>query len=273
MKEIPSMQRQAPATRQAQKRTHKPAAFHTSGFVGTTAKQNRARALRGEKLLKCRAPEPKTQPHPWGVATRMTEPWEAKKWVEGVSPEARARAGPRAALRSRVGTIQSERTAFRSRGRRSGAAAAGFVTEPWEARKWLEGVSPETRPPRRSDPKDEPTGANDGGFSLRAANQPERIWNGLTEAECGPVAGKTKRAGPARAFRAGPASDQGGGRWGGAASAGVFPGGWVWGFRGRQPRPGFSEPRRRPRAVGYVPLSPVSLFRTGQIEWPRVAPR
>ena len=201
--------------------------------------------------MKCRAPELKTPPQPWGVATRTGD-------------------------RDR-GTQANHSNQARGRGRgpRSGAGFGRFNRR--GERFSRAGDRAELRrrngPTRRSDPKDEPTGANDGGFSPRAANQPERIWNELAEAECGPVAGKTKRAGPARAFRAGPASDQGGGRWGGAASAGVFPGGRVWSFRGRQPRPGFSEPRRRPRAVGYVPLSPVSLFRTGQIEGPRVAPR
>ena len=41
------------------------------------------------------------------------------------------------------------------------------------------------------------------------------------------------------------------------------PGFFQRGFRGRG---------RRPRAGSYVPLFPASLFRTGQIEWPRWAP-
>ena len=83
--------------------------------------QNRARALRGEKLLSCRATELKTPPQPWGVATRTggrdrgnrSQPTPPSPW-----------AGPRAALRSGSGTIQPERTALQSRGRPSGAAAA-----------------------------------------------------------------------------------------------------------------------------------------------------
>lgn len=39
----------------------------------------------------------------------------------------------------------------------------------------------------------------------------------------------------------------------------VFSCGRGWGFRGRQSRPGFSEPRRLPRAGGYVSLCPVCL--------------
>ncbi len=55
-------------------------------------------------------------------------------------------------------------------------------------------------PTRRSDPKDEPTGASCRGFSPRATDQPERFWDGLTEAGGVPVAGATERAGPARGF-------------------------------------------------------------------------
>ena len=81
----------------------------------------------------------------------------------------------------------TERAASTPRGRLSAAAAAGFVTEPWEARKWLKAARPETRPTRRSDdgashkcrggaaPKSEPTAAIGGGFSPRLANQPERV--------------------------------------------------------------------------------------------------
>ena len=124
--------------------------------------------------------------------------------------------------------------------------------------------------------KSEPTEAANLLFSPGKANQPERLWDGLTEADgvpvaratersCGGATGATERAGPARGFRAGPASDQGGERWGGTANAGVFPGGWVWGFRGRHPRPGFSEPGRRP-AGAMSPCSRLSVpHRTNRV--------
>ncbi len=108
--------------------------------------------------------------------------------------------------------IQPERGAFQSRGRRSGAVAAGFVTEPWEARKWLEGVSPETRPTRRSDPKDEPTGADleriDRSRIRSGRGEDEASWTrasfsggagerprGRTMGQCGKRRGFSRRAG------------------------------------------------------------------------------
>ena len=130
-----------------------------------------------------------------------------------------SRAGDRAELRRRgfpcrrggatQKTNQPERAAgVFLPGRRT--HRSGFVTEPRDARKWLEGASPETRT---------------DWSKLEAVRSQGR------RSELAP------RALFGRGRRATKGANDGAGR-GGAASAGVFPGGRVWGFRGRQPRPG-----------------------------------
>lgn len=153
---------------------------------------------------------------------------------------------------------------------------------PWENESNGAGLERTERRRKRSCPG--ATERSGGGAGLSGRRGGAARGGTVNRSGRGSVPQATERVGPARVFRAGPRSDQGGGRWTGADDAGVFPReanrpepsfqrrrGSV--FPRRQWRPRLSDTKRRFPRSGPRPRVSVSLHRGGQIEWPRVAPR
>ena len=187
------------------------------------------------------------------VARHGASSSDGKKWLEGVSPETRAWAGPRAALRSGVGTIQTVRTAFQLRVRPSGAAAARVFR-----------ADAAERPERRTNRSELQGFFSSGDGSTGAVLG--RIDRSGRRPGCGGDGASWTRA----RFSGGAGERPRGRTMSSAASAGVFSGGWVWGFRWRwaaAPRRGLCPDVPRlsvPRGINRVALCGAAIAVDGQ---------